>query len=47
MVTETFTIWEILGGMLLSFICGYLFHWGQTESKDKEVRNNGRKEILC
>jgi len=39
MVTEQlFTIWELLGAMLVFFICGYLFHWGKTKSKQMEVK---------
>ncbi len=38
MVVETFTIWELLGAMLIFAIGGYLLHWGQTKSKELEKR---------
>lgn len=39
MVAEQFTIWELFGGMLLFGVGGYLIHWGETKSKEMEVKN--------
>jgi len=42
MATPEFTLFELLLGMLLFFICGYLVHWEQTQVKEKEVKNGKR-----
>jgi len=38
MVAEQFTIWELLFGMAVFGIFGYLIHWGETKSNELKIK---------